>query len=174
MEKISRLSQQQRADLVAYLDGELDEATTRSIEETLAKSPVARHDVNLLVRTYELLNELPRPSLGRDFTTRTISVLTKDDESQQWTGLSLPSRFGSDAARRGVICIGWVAGLVLAAVGGFLLTNQWIPDESRMLVEELPLIENLDDYSKVESIEFLRELQARVGSFDDASKTPRD
>ncbi|MGE3315931.1 MAG: anti-sigma factor [Planctomycetaceae bacterium] len=174
MEKISRLSQQQRADLVAYLDGELDEATTRSIEETLAKSPVARHDVNLLLKTYELLDKLPRPSLGQEFTTRTVGVLTRDDAANQWSGLSISSTFRSDAARRGAICVGWVAGLVLAALGGFLLTNRWIPDESRMLVEELPLIEKLDDYSKVESIEFLRELQARVGTFDDASKSPRN
>jgi hypothetical protein len=127
------------------------------------------HDVNLLVRTYGLLDELliSGPDSSRaDFRPQRRRVAAMDQP--------FPSVGGSDTARRGVIYIGWVAGLVLAAVGGFLLTNQWIPDESRMLVEELPLIENLDDYSKVESIEFLRELQARVGSFDDASKTPRN
>lgn len=173
MEKIPRLNAQQRADLVAYLDGELDEQTTRSIEETLAKSPVARHDINMLVRTFALLDELPRPELGSEFTSKTVSVALQHDAPEEWKGFSLPSPFRSDAARRGAICVAWVAALGLSVVAGFLLTNRWIPNESKMLVDDLPVIENLDDYSKIESIDYLRELKARVGSFNDSAESPR-
>lgn len=174
MDKITRLSAQDRANLVAYLDGELDEVATRAIEETLAKSPVARHDVNMLVRTFNLLDELPRPSLGGEFTTRTISLATSEESPAVRAPFQWPQPLRSDAARRGGICVLWVAGLVLAAVGGFLLTNRWLPNDAQLLVDELPVIESLDDYVKVESIEFLRELQARGVDFHDEAKPRRE
>ncbi|MCH8828754.1 MAG: hypothetical protein IID45_04170, partial [Planctomycetes bacterium] len=56
MNETTRLSPQQRDDLVAYLDGELDEETTQSMERTLAHSPVARHEMDMLTRTWSLLD----------------------------------------------------------------------------------------------------------------------
>ena len=44
MEKLTRLTTEQRDNLTAYLDGELDEDGTRLIETVLASSTVARND----------------------------------------------------------------------------------------------------------------------------------
>jgi len=79
----------------------------------------------------------------------------------------------SDRARRGAILAGWAAGLAFVAAAGFLLTNRWIPSESRILVEELPVIENLDLYANAGSMEFLRALHSEVGSFDDQLESER-
>jgi anti-sigma factor RsiW len=68
MTKIHRLTQQQRDDLTAYLDGELDDAATHEIEQVLAQSPVARNEVEMLTRTWEMLSLLPRAQAGEDFT----------------------------------------------------------------------------------------------------------
>ena len=49
-----------RETLVAYLDGELDEAATQKIEQTLAENSDVRGEVESLARTFEMLDELPR------------------------------------------------------------------------------------------------------------------
>ena len=173
MEKMSRLSPQQRADLVAYLDGELDDVTLKNIEQTLAKSPAARHDVEMLVRTWDLLDELGRPSATEEFTARTLSNIQAEEQRAPWYRGSWIEVLYSDRARRGAILAGWAAGLAFVAAAGFLLTNRWIPSESRILVEELPVIENLDLYANAGSMEFLRALHSEVGSFDDQLESER-
>ena len=174
MEKMSRLSPQQRSDLVAYLDGELDDATLKDIEQTLAKSPPARHDVDMLVRTWDLLDELGRPSVTEEFAAKTLSNIHAEEQRAPWYRGSWIEVIHSDRARRGAILAGWAAGLACVAAAGFLLTNRWIPSDSRILVEELPVIENLDLYANVGSIEFLKALHSEVGSFDDQPEPHHD
>ncbi len=173
MEKMTRLSAQQRADLVAYLDGELDDVTMKDIEQTLTKSPAARHDVDMLIRTWDLLDELGRTTASQDFSNKTMTNLRAAETQAPWTGGTWIEFLRGAGARHGAILVGWVAGLACIAIVGFLLTNHWIPDESRMLVEELPVIENLDRYSNIGSIEFLRELNSKVGKFDENPNAPR-
>lgn len=172
MEKMSRLNPQQRADLVAYLDGELDDATVKEIEQTLAKSPVARHDVEMLVRTWDLLDELGRPIATNEFTARTMQVVHTDELRTPWYRGARLGWSHWDTARRGAILTGWAAGLACVAAAGFLLTNRWIADDSRVLVEELPVIENLDLYANAGSVEFLRQVQSDFGSSDDQPASP--
>ena len=114
MEKIPRLSTQQRSDLVAYLDGELNETASREIERILTHSPVARNEVEVLMRTWEMLDALPMRSASEDFTERTMSTIRIDDYREP-----LSEKLWFQRTRRGVIIAGWVAGLVVAAVIGF-------------------------------------------------------
>ncbi|MCA9054188.1 MAG: hypothetical protein KDA75_10150, partial [Planctomycetaceae bacterium] len=72
--KLSRLTTEQRYELVAYLDGELDETSTARIEKLLAENSVARRDVELLAATYALFDDLARPKAKADFTEKTISL----------------------------------------------------------------------------------------------------
>ena len=43
---------------------------------------------------------------------------------------------------------------------GFQLTNQWIDNPNKAMLEELPTIQRLDLYQEVETIEFLEKLRA--------------
>jgi hypothetical protein len=63
------------AELVAYLDGELDDATARKVEMRLATDPAARRKAAALKKTFDLLDYLPRPEPSADFTTRTLDKL---------------------------------------------------------------------------------------------------
>ncbi len=72
-----RLSIDERANLVAYLDGELNDAQTRAIATKLTQSLTARKEVEALQKTWELLDLLPRPKASEDFTARTLSVATQ-------------------------------------------------------------------------------------------------
>jgi hypothetical protein len=159
MNKLTRLSGEERGNLIAYLDGELDETTARLIEQKLARSDTARHDVEMLVRTWDLLDLLERPRVTQEFTTRTLALAQADVQ---------PSRFSQidwqRPLRRTVIFALWLATLGAMAAFGWTVTRRWVPNEAQMLIDDLPVIENLDLYTEVDSIEFLRELR-RSGSF---------
>ena len=53
----------------------------------------------------------------------------------------------------------WVAaGLVGAAAAGFLIVASLIPDPNAQLLQDLPILENFDQYREIDSIDFLRAL----------------
>ena len=74
-----RLSPAERANLVAYLDRELNEAESRAIATKLSLSPTARREVEALEKTWELLEQLPRPKASEDFTERTLTEVRQLD-----------------------------------------------------------------------------------------------
>ncbi len=173
MEKIPRLSSDQRSNLVAYLDGELADPAAKEIEHVLSKSPTVQHDVEMLSRTWDLLDQLPRLTGNGDLTERMVSVVKAADERAPFLSTSWLERIPKEPLRRGAIVATWAAGLALAGVAGFFVANRVIPDPSEPLLRNLPVIEKLDLYSNVESIDFLRELDKRNVSFNDAkSSTP--
>lgn len=164
MEKLTRLTEEDRDNMVAYLDGELDEATARQMEKKLASSQVARHEVDLLSRTWELLDVLPRAEVSEEFTRQTLSMALVAEAPPRLDGAWVKH------ARRGGILTGWAAGLALAAWLGFWITHDLVPNPARQLLEDLPVIEKLDIYAEVGSVEFLRELYSN-GSFDNEQQT---
>ncbi|WP_439620442.1 anti-sigma factor family protein [Gemmata sp.] len=63
------------AELVAYLDGELDAEAARKIEARLAADPDARGRAAALKETFGLLDYLPRTEPSPTFATRTLERL---------------------------------------------------------------------------------------------------
>lgn len=166
MDKVPRLTQDQRSNLIAYLDGELPEPAAKEIEHVLTKSRTAQHDVEMLSRTWEMLDSLPRLAGAADFTSQTVAFVKADESPRP---LMLPAwvpKLPKEQIRRGAIVAAWVVGLALVSFAGFVITNRMIPNPTDALLRNLPVIEKLDLYSNVESIEFLRELDKRVGIFD--------
>ncbi|MCA9075194.1 MAG: hypothetical protein KDA93_09180 [Planctomycetaceae bacterium] len=153
MSKLVRITPEIRSDFVAYLDGELDEQSAERIESVIAQSNVARNDVELLAQTYELLDVLPQYEASAEFTEQTIasvrlSELKPDVREAEWyrqLKQSLP-----------------LLALMLALIGivavCYLVTNRWVTTEADRLVQDLPVIEQLDLYSEVETIEFLERM----------------
>src|ERR1051325_5882976 len=76
------LSDEERATLVAYLDGELDEAAAQAIEARLSSDPHARAEADTLLRTWDLLDYLPRTEASTSFTHRTLERLAVRTSSQ--------------------------------------------------------------------------------------------
>src|ERR1051325_9808599 len=70
------LSDEDRAALVAYLDGELDEEAAREVETRISQDPTVRAEVESLKRTWDLLDYLPRAEPSPSFTHRTLSLVT--------------------------------------------------------------------------------------------------
>jgi len=148
-----RLTPTERANLVAYLDGELNEAEARAIATKLTLSPTARREVEVLEKTWELLDHLPRSKASDHLTARTLSEVRVLDQQG--------GRFESAArqvARRVSRALLWSAASLLAFGLGYLLIHWLWPDRTARLARDLTIAEHLDEYQDVGSFDFLRAL----------------
>jgi hypothetical protein len=162
MAKISRLSSEQRDDLTAYLDGELDDAAAREIEQVLSNSEVARHDVDMLSRTWDLLGVLPTVKASEEFSRKTLSMV-RGAEKPSSLALSPAARRN---VRRGVTLAVWGAGLAACGLVAFLATYRWMPNEADQLLDDFDILVRLDDYTEIGDGKFLKTLQSK-GTFAD-------
>lgn len=165
MDKLSRLSPEDRENLTAYLDGELEEDGTRHIESILTRSSVARTDVEVLARTYDLLDVLPRPKSTSDFTERTVATAKLETYQKRFT----EQPWFKSVQRAGVLAA-WGIALVLFATAGYSLTNRWLPSEADLLLDEYPVIRQLDEYAEADSIEFLERLSANPQVYQEVQR----
>ena len=161
MEKTVRLNAEQRDDLVAYLDGELPAEKIQEIDQIVARSEVARHEVEALARTFELLDMLPTVRVSDDFATKTLASIKVMEQpysvTDQWWYPWL--------VRTGKIGV-WVACLVLCGWIGFQITNHWTPNPTDEVLQDLPVIENFHQYREIGDVEFLKQLK-QSGLFDE-------
>lgn len=169
MDKLSRLTTEDRENIIAYLDGELDEETTRRIETVLVQSSVARNDVEVLSRTYDLLDGLPRPNAPKDFVERTVATAKLEE-----VRTPLTNQPWYQTTRKVSVLVGWTALMIAAATLGAWGTNQLSRNESDELIEELPVIQKLDEYQEVGSQEFLNRLSAEGELLTEMQKEAAD
>lgn len=136
--------------LVAYLDGELDAQESHAVEELVSRDPQAREVLERLERTWHLLDALPRSEVGDQFTQSTLEMVTvaAEDEIRQQAAERPWCR-----ARRWLLGF---SGAVVAAVAGYVAVAAWSPNPNRTLLEDLPVIEDLDEFRQIDDIEFLR------------------
>ena len=154
---MSSLSDEDRANLTAYLDGELDEAASQALEAKLSQDPTARAEADALRQAWGLLDYLPKPEPSTSFTHRTLERLSL--EMRPSTG-TMPAR-----RRPWLVGAGWAAA-VMAAVGvgvgaGYLLGRQGhdgSPAQDEAMVHHLRVAEKWRYYEAVEDLEFLRGL----------------
>lgn len=142
MAKLIRLSQEHRDNLVAYLDGELDETVTQEIEQVLSVSEVARHEVDMLSRSWDMLNALPTHRASGEFTERTVSSMRAAEDK----GPRIPTELLYRNARRGAVLAVWIAILSVCGYVGFAATRHWIPNDSDDLLDDYDVMNNLDKY----------------------------
>jgi anti-sigma factor RsiW len=64
-----------RDELVAYLDGELDAAGQQRVETRLSLEPKVRAEIDALKKTWEMLDYLPRAEPTTEFSTRTLDAV---------------------------------------------------------------------------------------------------
>jgi len=153
-------------ELVAYLDGELDDESTRRVENRLRSDETARKELQRLERAWNMLDSLPRCDADESFTKSTVEMLAVEAEGEL-------NEQVSKRAKRAVWLRGLIAlSLMLAGFIGVLLVDRFWPDPNDALLRDLPVVRNLDQYEQVEYIEFLRQLQVD-GLFKKDSKKER-
>ena len=162
---------EQSEELVAYLDGELNDEAATQVEETLVKDADVRKDVEQMTRAYELLDLLPSARASEHFTEKTLSAITArpklvnspEAETEYLPELGRRVRVSSP---RWVVRIVGLAGLLIVATIGFNRTSQRDAEPIVELLTEFPLIERLDQYQAAGDVEFLEQL-ASSGLFDE-------
>src|SRR4051812_2241884 len=130
------LNDDEKAELVAYLDGELDEAATQAIEAKLATDVEARAELEALKQTWGMLDYLPKATPSPNFTNRTLERLTLEDISKSASDtMPMPRR-----PRPWVRATGWAAAVLLALGGGYLTTTLFAPTPPDVVPDaDLPL-----------------------------------
>jgi hypothetical protein len=150
----------QVTQLVAYLDGELAADEVAVVEQRLAEDEDYREHLRQLQQSWDLLETLPRTSVDEGFTRSTVEMVALS------VGQQVHQRLNKDSWDRR-LRLG-MTGLVAAvfAVGGFGLVYERLTRENRQLMRDLPVIDRVDLYREVNSIEFLEKL-ASEGLFDE-------
>jgi anti-sigma factor RsiW len=161
MAKLPPLSDEDRENLVAYLDGELSSKAARALEARLNLDAEARAEAEALRRTWEMLDYLPRPEPTATFSSRTLErVSALQGVATQTTGRRWPLW---------AVNAGWAAALLLACTLGFAAVS-WLSGtkspprepapriDGQVLARDLRLIENQRLYELVDDISFLRQL----------------
>jgi anti-sigma factor RsiW len=145
------LSAEDRATLVAYLDGELDEEAARRVEARISQDPAVRAEVESMKRTWDLLDYLPRTEPSPTFTHRTVSLVTGEHRA---------ALLARQRRRRWLFGAGWAAAVVLAALAGYAGVTYLAPREptDEELLRDLRVIENRRLYEQVEDVGFLKKL----------------
>jgi anti-sigma factor RsiW len=154
-----RLTSAERSNLVAYLDGELNEAEARAIATKLTKSATARRELELLEKTWELLDHLPRPQASDDFTGRTLTEIQRISTEG--------GRFESavrQTTQRVLRVAVWVAVSLLTVGVGYAITHWAWPNPTARLAHDLSIAEHLDEYREVGDFDFL-EILAHSSEF---------
>ena len=157
------LSEEEKAELVAYLDGELDEAAQQAVEAKIATNPDARAELDALKQTWGMLDFLPKASPSPNFTHRTMERLTLEKVASGSASKTAPVVGDANWLRR----IAWAAAIVVALGGGYLAaTRIWpsasvpdpIPDVDQPLVEHLRIAEKWRLYENTDDLDFAKKL----------------
>lgn len=145
-----RLTSAERANLVAYLDGELNEAEAQAIATKLTKSVTARREIEVLEKTWSMLDHLPRPQVSDDFTARTLTEVQRLSTE----GDKFESAVRQTTQRFLRVAVWLVVGLLTVGTG-YAIT-QWVwPNPTARLARDLPIAEHLDEYREVGDFELL-------------------
>lgn len=161
----TRLSADERINLIAYLDGELGEAEARTIALKVSKDPMVRHEVEALQAAWGLLDFLPQVKASEFLSSKTMTAVSELAAPEPTAPIG---GFGFELVNhrpRRLLVMAMTA--VLAATSGFVITRWAWADPNARLIRRLSLAEHLDEYRDVESFDFLQLLDESP-EFDDA------
>lgn len=159
------------AELVAYLDGELDPTAAARVEAQLAADPAFRKKAAAFRKSFALLDFLPRPEPSPTFVSRTLDRLpaapTVAGSGSQAVPVTRPDRARWWAA-------GTVAAAGLAATVGYLLAaviggrpTPASPEAETLTLADARVVENLPLYAPADDIHFVDRLAAPEFFADD-------
>jgi anti-sigma factor RsiW len=140
-------------ELVAFLDDELDEQASERVVERLKVDPAYQQQLNKLQAAWDLLDELPRMPVSESFTQSTVEMVALTAQTE-----ALKAQETYDRKRYyQAIAIG--VGALALGIGGYLVISRQLDEPNRKLVQDLPVIENVDLYRVADNVDFLRSLE---------------
>jgi hypothetical protein len=177
------------AELVAFLDGELDQPANEAVEAKISLDPTTRAEADALKKTWDLLDYLPRSEPSPNFTERTMSRIEPVRESgtaeskngplsvnsgptlprlstSSTPTMNLPQR--KSIGRRLGVGACWILASALAGFIGYFTRSQitaWTKhmeqqEQDAKILSEQRLLQNLHHYRQIDDFEFLKELDS--------------
>jgi len=164
---MSELNEEDRTELVAYLDGELGEKAAQAFEARLSRDRQLRAEAEALKRTWEMLDYLPRAEPSASFTHKTLERLAVQSTGLQTAGAR--SRLWAWAG-----AAAWAATVLLAIAAGLFAARllgpapnpvptpqpqaSQQPDVELLIVRDLDVIRNKRLYDNADNLDFVRSL----------------
>ena len=155
----SEVSDQDSQQLVAYLDGELDDQSSRDVERRLSDDPEFRLRLQQLQQAWDLLDELPRANRDEAFTRSTVEFVTFNVRQQ----LAETKQWIKPGKGKTIL---WRLVITLLATGlGWWLGDWYFGQGHREILRDIEVISEFDQYRLTEEFEFLEKLE-QSGVFD--------
>ena len=138
--------------LTSYLDGELDTSEALDVERRLSEDGRFLQRMQELQKTWDALDVIPRAQVATSFTKSTLELVIDKAELENYRS---NRHFYSWPLRACALLL--LPLLVL--VGSYYLAKQAQQKPVDQLVMDLPIIESLDLYEVIDSVEFLSMLE---------------
>src|SRR5215207_4761082 len=144
---------QRLEEIVAYLDGELSPEESARVEQRMASDESYRRQLQSIERAWLALDQLPQEYVDDRFsrTTMEMAVKAAATEVQERT-MALPVV----QRRRWLSTV--LAACAAAALGFLVFRLAW-QGSDRVLLADLPVVDNVDVYTQFDSPVFIRSLQ---------------
>ena len=142
-------------DLVAYLDGELNRDNMARIEDELSRKSEYRLRLKQLQQAWDLMDDLPQEGVDETFIRSTVELVVVAAESEV---VGLVGRWKS---WRPVVWIIALLGVLASAWGGFLLVNNFTDSDNQQLLNDLPLVQEIDIYDSLRNRPATAKLEIR-------------
>jgi anti-sigma factor RsiW len=140
-------------ELVSYLDGELSPEAAQQVERRLAEDAGYRARLAQLQRAWDLLDSLQRTEADDEFVHSTVAMVavqaSEDAKSQAMRTVQ----------RRSLAWLAIGALVLLSTTLAFGLIQRRLGRSNRQLLRDLPVIERVDEYRNIDSLEFLKSLE---------------
>ena len=138
--------------LVAYLDGELDAENVRQVENRLSIEPDLREKMTSLEQTWNLLDELETVPANKEIVRSTMEVVTLTIEKELSENEQQLERY------RWLDLAVLAAILLMFGIIGFQLSLLAGIQGKKQLINDIPIIENMNKYKEIGSFDFLKAL----------------
>ena len=141
-----------REQLSALIDGELDSEAEARVVRRLADDAAYRARLSQLQQAWDLLDNLRGSEAEDEFVQSTVAMVAVQAEAEAKTQRLRTVR------RRNLAWLAVVGVTLASLVAGFAVFRYYLTEDDRALVRYLQVIEKVDEYRSIESIDFLRQL----------------
>ncbi|MEO2020834.1 MAG: hypothetical protein ABGX05_03330 [Pirellulaceae bacterium] len=141
-------------ELVAYLDGELSRDNASRVEDALSENAEYRLRLKQLQQAWDLMDDLPQSTMDESFIKSTVELVVVSAESEVMVTVNRWKTW-----RIGIWAVSLAAVLVMVW-GGSALVNSLGGRDNQQLLNDLPLVQEIDVYDPIDNMDFLKELDA--------------